>query len=71
MIFFADEGGSWMVGVEWRRVLPAWFRVLSATASPAEIARRFEAFVGRHCDHQRAELLAEACMSGLPLKRGH
>ena len=45
MIFFADEGGSWMVGVDWRQVLPAWFRVLSATASPAEIARRFEAFV--------------------------
>jgi hypothetical protein len=29
MVFFADEGGSWMVGIDWKQVLPAWFRVLS------------------------------------------
>jgi len=60
MVFFADEGGSWMVGVDWKRVLPAWFWVLSVTADPAEYVRRFEAFVGRHCNYQRAELLAGA-----------
>ena len=30
ILFFADEGGSWQVGVDWEDVLPAWFRVLSA-----------------------------------------
>jgi len=32
ILFFADEGGSWQVGVDWEDVLPACFRVLSATA---------------------------------------
>ena len=68
MVFFADEGGSWMVGVDWKQVLPAWFRVLSATADPAEFARRFEAFVGRHCNYQRTELLADACRIATPVQ---
>jgi hypothetical protein len=25
VIFFADEGGSWQVGVDWAKVLPLWF----------------------------------------------
>ena len=40
VIFFADEGGSWQVGVDWARVLPVWFKVLSATAEPEEYAGR-------------------------------
>jgi hypothetical protein len=66
MVFFADEGGSWMVGVDWKGVLPAWFRVLSATADPAEYARCFETFVGRYCNDQRAELLTEARQVATP-----
>lgn len=69
MVFFADEGGSWVVGVDWKQVLPAWFRALSATADPAEFVRRFEAFVGRHCNYQRAELLAEACQVATAAQR--
>jgi hypothetical protein len=66
MVFFADEGRSWMVGVDWKRVLPAWFWVLSATADPAEYARRFETFVGRYCNYQRTELLTEARQVATP-----
>ncbi len=29
VVFFADEAGSWQVGVLWDRVLPAWFRSLA------------------------------------------
>ena len=36
VIFFADEGGSWQVGVDWAQVLPVWFKVLSATAEPEQ-----------------------------------
>ena len=36
IIFFADEGGSWQVGVDWPKVLPVWFKVLSVTAEPEE-----------------------------------
>jgi len=69
MVFFADEGGSWMIGVDWKQVLPAWFRVLSLTADPAEYVRRFETFVGRHGNYQRAELLAEARQVATPSQR--
>lgn len=69
MVFFADEGGSWMVGVDWKRVLPAWFRVLSATSEPAEYAHRFEALVGRHCNDQRVEFLAEVRNVATPAQR--
>jgi len=31
VLFFADEGGSWLVGVDWGQVLPVWIRVLSAS----------------------------------------
>ena len=66
MVFFADEGGSWMVGIDWKQVLPAWFRVLSVTEDPAEYARRFETFVDRYCNYQRTELLAEARQVATP-----
>ena len=69
MVFFADEGGSWMVGIDWKQVLPAWFCVLAATADPAEYARRFETFVDRYCNYQRAELLAEARQVASPSQR--
>ncbi len=38
IVFFADEAGSWQVGVLWERVLPAWFRSLSPTSEPHEWA---------------------------------
>ena len=69
MVFFADEGGSWMVGIDWKQVLPALFCVLAATADPAEYARRFETFVDRYCNYQRAELLAEARQVASPSQR--
>ena len=69
MVFFADEGGTWKVGINWKQVLPAWFRVLAATADPAEYAWRFETFVGRHGNYQRAELLAEARQVATPSQR--
>jgi len=45
ILFFADEGGSWQVGVDWKRVLPAWFKCLSRTTSAEEYARRVEQVV--------------------------
>ncbi|MDR5729210.1 MAG: hypothetical protein RB191_17470 [Terriglobia bacterium] len=59
-IFFAEERGSWMVGVDWKRVLPAWFRVLAATVAPAEYSRRVEAIIRRHCSSEQAEMLVLA-----------
>lgn len=40
IVFFADEGGSWQVGVDWPKVFSAWFACLAAVAEPDEYARR-------------------------------
>ncbi len=60
VIFFADEGGSWQVGVDWNQVLPSWFRVLSVTASPDEYAERITSLIQHHCDYDREKVLAVA-----------
>jgi hypothetical protein len=60
VIFFADEGGSWQVGVDWAKVLPVWFKVLSATAEPEEYAERITALLSRHYNYGRDKMLAIA-----------
>jgi len=60
VIFFADEGGSWQVGVDWAKVLPAWFKVLSATAEPEEYAARITALLSCHYSYGRDKMLAIA-----------
>jgi hypothetical protein len=39
VVFFADEAGSWQVGVDWRAALPAYFRCLADGASGEDFAR--------------------------------
>ena len=60
VIFFADEGGAWQVGVVWPQVLPSWFRVLSVTATPEEYAKRITSLIRHHCDCDREKMLAAA-----------
>jgi len=60
VIFFADEGGSWQVGVDWDKVLPVWFKVLSATAEPEEYAKRITALLSCHYSYGRDKMLAIA-----------
>ena len=60
VIFFADEGGSWQVGVDWDKVLPVWFKVLSATAEPEEYAQRITALLSCHYSYGRDKMLAIA-----------
>ncbi len=69
VIFFADEGGSWQVGIDWEKVLPAWFRVLSATAEPAEYAQRIAAVLEHHCRYKCVKLLAVAKRMATPVQR--
>jgi hypothetical protein len=69
IIFFADEGGSWQVGVDWARVLPAWFKVLSATAEPEEFAMRITSLLSHHYHHGRDKMLAIARRTGRPDQR--
>lgn len=69
VIFFADEGGSWQVGVDWARVLPVWFKVLSATAGPEEYAGRITALLAKHYHYGRDKMLTIARRTATPEQR--
>lgn len=69
VIFFADEGGSWQVGVDWARVLPAWFKLLSVTAGPEDYAQRITALLSRHYRYGRDEMLCAAWRLASPQQR--
>jgi hypothetical protein len=69
VIFFADEGGSWQVGVDWAKVLPVWFKVLSATAEPEEYAARITALLSCHYSYGRDKMLAIARRTATPDQR--
>ena len=69
ILFFADEGGSWEVGVDWESVLPAWFKVLSATAGPSEYAQGITTVLKRHYKHGRIKMFAVARKIATPAQR--
>ncbi len=69
VIFFADEGGSWQVGVDWAKVLPVWFEALSATAEPKEYAERIATLLSRHYSYGRDKMLAIARRTATPDQR--
>lgn len=60
VVFFADEGGSWQVGVDWRKVFPAWFRCLSRSANAGDFASAVVATVDAFEEHSRATHVAAA-----------
>ena len=60
IVFFADEGGSWQVGVDWPKVLPVWFNTLSATVEPAEYAEQITSLLSRHYSYGQDKMLAIA-----------
>jgi hypothetical protein len=66
---FADEGGSWQVGVDWPKVLPVWFKVLAATVEPEEYARRITALLSRHCHYDRDKMRAIAARAATTEQR--
>ena len=69
VIFFADEGGSWQVGVDWAKVLPAWFACLSRTTEADEYARRVVEVVDEFDKHDRGKQLSAARRIGTPFQR--
>jgi peptidyl-tRNA hydrolase len=69
ILFFADEGGSWALGIEWEKVLPAWFKALAAVATADEYARRVAVVLKQHCNYAAGKMLAAACHAATPLQR--
>ncbi len=60
VVFVADEGGSWQVGVDWGKVVPAWFRCLSKSAEPSEFASAVVATVDGFEEYSRDAYFAAA-----------
>jgi hypothetical protein len=69
VIFFADEAGSWQVGIDWEKALPAWFRALSTTAAPREYAGRITALLKHHYNYAGAKMLTIARKIATPEQR--
>jgi hypothetical protein len=63
------RGGAWLVGVDWKTVLPPWFKVLSATAQADEYTRRITGLVERHCGYESDRMLVVARKIARPAQR--
>lgn len=60
VVFFADEAGSWQVGVDWREALPAYFRCLADGVSGEDFAREVDRVITDFADYERPRHLAAA-----------
>jgi len=60
VIFFADEAGSWQVGVDWRAVLPAYFRCLADGTLEAEYVLEVDRAITDFVEHDRPRYLTAA-----------
>lgn len=69
VIFFADEAGSWQVGVDWAKVLPALFSCLARSTAPEEYARRVVEVVDEFDRHDRGKHMAAARRFANPSQR--
>lgn len=69
ILFFADDGGSWQFGEDWKEILPPWFRVLSVTAAPREFAERVLAMMKSRCSPESKKLLPVARKTATPEQR--
>ncbi|MGO8675919.1 MAG: hypothetical protein ACLQVX_08610 [Limisphaerales bacterium] len=55
--------------MDWPKVLPMWFKVLSATAEPKEYADRITALLSCHYNYGREKMLAIARRTGTTPQR--
>lgn len=60
IVFFADEGGSWQVGINNGKVLPAYFTSLAAVAEPETYAARVTEIIDEHASYESDKFLKVA-----------
>jgi len=60
VVFFADEGGSWQVGVDWRVALAGYFQCLAGVVSADEFAREVHRAIRDFSEYDRPRHLAAA-----------
>jgi len=69
IVFFADEGGSWQVGVDWRAVFCAYFASLAQTTDPEEYASTAVALIDEFESYDRDRHLRAARAAGSPAQK--
>ncbi|MFK8185458.1 MAG: hypothetical protein AB8B99_18940 [Phormidesmis sp.] len=69
IVFFADEAGSWQVGVDWEDVLPCYFTALAAVAKSKPFAQDVMHLVTNHVEHDRDRFLHLALKLAKPLQK--
>ena len=60
VLFFADDGSSLDVGVNWRTALPAYFNCLAETSSPEEFAQTVDFSIEAFSPYDRPRYLTVA-----------
>ncbi len=65
IVFFADEGGAWQVGVEWESVIPAWSQCLASFENPETCAKRILELIDEFAAYERDKLV-QAATKALP-----
>ena len=60
VVFFADEGGSYEVGVDWKAVLPGDFAALAGTSTPGEYAGAARSVIKDFVDYDHVRYLKAA-----------
>jgi hypothetical protein len=68
-LFFADEGSSWEVGIDWGKVLPAWSACLLRATGPEEYARRVLGVIDELIGYGRDKHIAAAKRIETPEQR--
>jgi len=69
ILFFADEGGSWLVVVAWEKVLPSWFECLAPATGPEEYAGAVVGVIDEFDDFHRKKHLREARRVASPAQK--
>jgi hypothetical protein len=68
-VFFADEQGSWQVGVEFEEVFPVYFAALAATADPPAFADRALELISMFERHNQDRHLRSARKAATPAQK--
>lgn len=69
IIFWADEGGSWQVGIDWKELITYWLKALAATAMPTDYAQAVTDMVNKFYGEERARYFRLAQKHATPEQR--
>lgn len=69
IVFFADEGGSYEVYVDWKNVLPAYFAALARAATPEEYASRVTRVIKDFVPYDRDRYVKAARSAASPAQK--